>query len=236
MIFKQEDIEKALYYIRALHLPDDFGIADDEAVQSLDIDYLARDLAAVRCPSFRIFHGVSKAVINIQELPFVIKIPFNGMWYYDYTVDDDETNYFVEFQYAGEKSNDYCWLEKSLSEEATEAGFGALVPEIMYVGEFNGHNFYLQEKVVPFDEESQPLSHSSRESQEAVKQLSYDYRVCSPAWIAAIIESYGESYWKHFVDWGNSEGFGILEDMHARNYGFRCDGRPVIFDIGGFSD
>lgn len=237
MKFNPEDIEKAICYVKALNIPDNFGDADETAAESLDVERLALDLHNAGCHGFHIFHGVSKAVINIIDLPFVIKIPFNGMWYYDYDIDDGETNYFSEFMYAGgDNKNDYCDLELTLSESAIEKGFGKIVAYTMWLGHFNGRDFYLQEKVVPFDEEPEPINYSSQPSRDKAAALNLSYKIGSPAWIAAVIEDYGEEFWKSFVDWGNLEDNGILSDLHARNYGFRYDGTPVIFDIGGFSD
>lgn len=236
MNFKKEDIELAIKYIKALSIPENFGIEDDMCEESVnDTERLMLQLYDAGCKKFRVFHGVSKAVIIIEELPFVIKIPYNGMWYPDY--DEGEGNYFVEFQYAtNDRPDDYCWKELCLSEDMDAAGFGKLVPEIMYAGEYGGWRFYFQEKVIPFDDEVEPERYTSKASRDRAMEIDMTYRVGCPMWRAAIIEKYGEAFLEDFIDWAECECEEVLEDLHARNYGFRCDGRPVIFDIGGFND
>lgn len=234
-MFNPKDIEKAIYYAQHLHIPDDFGDADD-GIESLDVDYLARDLVNAGCPSFHLFHGVSKAVIEIEELPFVIKIPFNGMWYYDWEKDDGESNIFSDFYYACESDpSNYCQDELEQTQLIKETRYDQIVPEMQFLVEVCGRPVYIQEKVKPF-EEGVGLSKPSKNSMEVAKSFSRTYKIADPKWLAAIVEFYGEDYWPKFCSWVWSSGNEILEDLHKGNYGYRYDGTPVIFDISGFRD
>ena len=237
MVFKSEDVARALVYISSLSIPEQFGIEDDNCEDEVnDTERLIIQLFDAGCKKFNVFHGVSKAVIVVEDLPFVIKIPYNGMWYPDY--DAGEGVYFADFIYATlNRPDDYCWREMCDAQKIKEAGFGALVPAMMDIGEYGGRRFYLQEKVIPFDDEEAPERYTSKESRNKERELSKFYNIGNPLWRAAIIEKYGEDFLEKFVSWAKTYNEGeVLIDLHERNFGFKMDGSPVIFDIGGFDD
>ena len=234
MSFRKEDIQFALDYIHTLNIPSEFGITD--ACEDADVERLCDGLANSSMLRPRLYHGVSKAVLDFSELPFVIKIPLNGMWYYDYEKDDGESEIFSEFCCANELHPiEYCWDEYHKTELLDVAGFGELAPEIELLCTINGRNFYAQEKITPAVCES-ILSHASRNSLELSKHLEPWYQVCDEDWRAAVIEFYGVGYWINFCKWDFDNCTNILDDMHANNYGYAADGRPVIFDLSGFRD
>lgn len=234
MSFRKEDIQFALDYIHTLNIPAAFGITDD--CGGTDIQRLCEGLANDSMLRPRLYHGVSKAVLDFSELPFVIKIPLNGMWYYDYDKDDGESEIFSCFCCANDLyPDDYCWDEYRKTEMLEIFGFGELVPEMELLCTVNGRNFYAQEKVTPAFRDG-ILSHASQHSMELSKRLAPEYKICDDEWRAAVIEFYGVDYWINFCKWDEDNNTDILSDMHMDNYGYAADGRPVIFDLSGFRD
>lgn len=233
MIFQKKDVDFAIDYVHALNIPADFGISDeceDENVVCL-CDELSNKSGL--CP--RLYHGVSKVVLDFEELPFVIKIPLNGMWYYDYDKDDGESEIFREFYRASDLyPDDYCWDEYQKTGLMEIEGFGALAPKMEMLCTIKGRNIYIQEKVTPADRtcEFSP----TLESLNISRNLPREYKICDEEWRAAVIEAYGVDFWVRFCKWDEDYCYDILADMHMDNYGWSSDGRPVIFDLSGFRD
>lgn len=234
MNFRKEDVQFALDYIHTLNIPTEFGITDD--CGDTDTQRLCDGLANDSMLRPRLYHGVSKAVLDFSELPFVIKIPLNGMWCYDYEKDDGESEVFQEFYKANDLYNDdYCYDEYEKTNIMEEDGFGELAPLMDLICTVNGRNFYVQEKVIPAFRDG-IHSRVSQESIQLSKSLSKEYKICDERWRASVIEWYGVDYWINFCKWDEENMYDILSDMHSDNYGWSSDGRPVIFDLSGFRD
>lgn len=234
----QTDFVCATEIIDGLNIPEQFGVNESsDAFDEYDLELQLRD---INIGSFSIDNGVSKAVVIPNNFNFVIKIPFNGIKYYqwDYAEGYGE-EYFEPFQYADAPDcSDYCWDELIKIEQAYEAGFGCLFPQTAFVKEHNGKRFYIQEKVCTYSQacrsgETPAVSENSRNK---AKDMDYHYSPCHVEWRAAVIEFYGEEFWKNFVNWDDANCVGILIDMHSNNYGYTTDGRPVILDASGFRE
>lgn len=226
-MFQVEDIERARKIISVLKLPECFGC--DEYTE----DLIGEQIAEVVDNDFYVSCGVSKAVIVVDSLPFVIKIPFNGTWEdYDYDDDNDSCDEpcFSFFELASDYSpSNYCEDEFEKTEHVEEAGFGVLVPEMMYLGKVEGASVFIQEKVTPLCEHRR-LTPSKDSLNKAEKYL----LPFTKEWIGLVIDFYGEDFWRSFLKWANEWEPDILTDMHTSNYGLNKDGRPVMFDISGF--
>jgi hypothetical protein len=234
MIFKKEDIDFARKFVETLCIPEEYGISDDD--YNDDISYVwVKGFDSEIMPMPKLYHGVSKVVLDFDCLPFVIKIPLNGMWVYDYEKDDGESETFEYFHHAsGESEDDYCWDELTKTKAMQYDGFGELAPLMELLTTIDGRNFYIQEKVKPYGETESVKP--SKESLELVSSLSRTYQVACPEWVAAIVDEHGLDFWIDFCDWDEDRGGEILQDLHANNYGYDMDGRPVIFDLSGFRD
>lgn len=239
-MFSKEIIEQARAIAEQLYVPEKFGCDQDSEFDSRDLyDQLAR----LNMGSFHIENGITKAVIIFDSLPYVIKIPFNGMWEYDYDYDEENDEYiecdanFIYFSNAHAlDTSDYCWDELDKITAAYDYGYGCFFPEAAVVYEDNkGFRFYIQEKVRPACERNFTPT-TSKESYDKAANLAIGYRICSEDWRAAAIENYGESILISFIDWNDVGARGYLEDMHSGNYGYRFDGTPVLFDVSGFRD
>lgn len=179
---------------------------------------------------YYVMAGVSKLVVVVESLPFVIKIPFDGQFHWD---DYEEKYYFYEFSEANEQYfSDYCYDELEKIHHLTAYGYGCFVPETKYIGICNGHCVYLQEKVQP-RAECKKINASEESLKKAHESTTTSFR---DDWLARVFDLYGEEFWNHFVEWAKDTGVDIFSDCHAGNYGIAMDGRPVMFDISGFRD
>lgn len=238
-MFSKEIIEQARAIAEQLYVPEKFGCDEDCEFDSRD---LYEQLARLNMGSFHIENGITKAVIIFDNLPYVIKIPFNGMWNYEYDYDEETDEYiesdasFIYFNHARTlDTSDYCWNELDKIVKAYDCGYGCFFPETAVVYENNGWRFYIQEKVRPACERNFTPT-TSKDSRDRAANLAIGYRICNEDWRAAAIESYGEAILISFVNWNDAGTLGYLEDMHNANYGYRFDGTPVMFDVSGFRD
>ena len=239
-MFSKEIIEQARAIAAQIHVPEKFGCDQD---CEFDSDDLYDQFARLNMGDFHIENGISKAVIIFDSLPYVIKIPFNGMWNYEYDYDEETDEYiecdadFIYFNRARAlDTSDYCWNELDKVIMAHDCGYGCFLPETAVVYEDNsGRRFYIQEKVRPACEHNFTPT-TSKDSRDRAANLASGYRICSEDWRAAAIESYGEDILISFIDWNYAGALGYLDDMHSGNYGYRFDGTPVLFDVSGFRD
>lgn len=235
----QTDFIHATEIIDCLSIPEQFGVneSSDDFDSVYDLEWQLHD---AHIENFSIDNGVSKAVIIPDNSNFVIKIPFNGIKYYEWDEETDEgEDSFEFFHYAdAPDSSDYCWDELIKIEDARKAGFGNLFPETAFVKEHNNTRFYIQEKVRTYNQACRcgGTPAISENSRDKAKGMDYHYSPCSIEWRAAVIEFYGEEFWKDFVNWDDMSCTGILIDMHSNNYGYTIDGRPIILDASGFRE
>jgi len=235
----EKDYEVAKNIVKNLHLPEQMGCESDDDVFNQDIIYDAIHNANINFGKYSVDNGISKVVIIPEDYNFVIKIPLTGMWYYEevYIEEDDDWEYGEEMNFEqftgaeyGDNGCDYCDDEVYRISMAEEEGFGKMFPVTSWLACKNGTNFYIQEKVHPSREYTPKISEESRS-----KSANLDPSYChgSAEWRAAIIENYGEEFWKNFCIWDSAEG-GTMRDMHCGNYGYNMEGKPVIFDASGF--
>lgn len=239
-MFSDDDILVAQKIAQVIKLPEQLGACSDggyfdcasvaEQVKSFEEEY-------GRC---NVYNGISKVVIVFEKLPFVIKIPFNGIWYYDYIYHEDTDEYeeaeesFERFYCAdSEYHDDYCEAEVNTIKMIQHFGFGSLVADEICIGNFGCRNYYIQEKVKSsFSCDAKP----SNDSLNRAEKIDNYYQFCSATWRAFVFDTYGEDFWKSFIDWAMKENISGIQDMHSGNYGYRFDGTPVMFDISGYDD
>ena len=223
-MFKPEDVDFAKCVVDSIEFPDEFGSYDD-----CEYEY-EQQLMGTISEDFYVMAGVSKLVIVIESLPFVIKIPFDGQNYWD---EYEEKYFFTEFGGANERYySDYCYDELEKTRHLIAYGYGCFVPEMEYIGICNGHCVYIQEKVQPRNE-CKKINASEESMNRARNSFSTAF---STDWLAKVFDLYGEGFWDHFVEWVRDTDLDIFSDCHAGNYGVDIDGRPVMFDISGFRD
>lgn len=235
------DREKAIEICKSLDLPAELGsYSDDDDPEFLD--FLYYDIPA-EFGKFSIEHGATKGVLIFEDLPFVIKFPFNGMLYYNGDYDPEQDNedqeYYFELFYGAccDETDNYCQCELERMEAICEAGFGQFVAKTEFLWEdAHGRKFYIQEKVKPFNEIGLYEFSPSVDSMKRASNMANGYRKCDVSWRASVVDKYGEDTWTAFVDWVDTSGFRLWSDMHYGNFGYRLDGTPVMFDISGYND
>ena len=118
--------------IKSLSLPDDFGPTGDDAW--FETDDISNQISGIG--DFFVTYGVTKMVIVPDELPFVIKVPFNGHWVDEYDEDDNK---------VPSSFNSYCFATAESFYEIGDPKFSW--PKIAH-GTFNEKNtiygIYLQ--------------------------------------------------------------------------------------------
>ena len=188
-----------------------------------------------------IFRGVSKAAIISENSSYILKIPFNGEYVYDYDEDDneDESEVFKNFYYANNSKNnwDYCRLELENYKEAEAAGLECFFARTLEYGTTsNGYPVYIQEKVVPsydiweekIEFNSDFLSYIS--NNRHLLKVVYDTE-----WVASAIYYYGLEKFFQLLNFAENHAY-MFSDLHDANYGYRLNGEPVILDFAGWFD
>jgi len=237
------DLEKVKLIADCIHVPEEFGINETSDDFGIGYDLLYDQMMDARkiydFGKFEIYNGATKAAIVIEDLDYVIKVPFTGMWFEEKFYDEEKDEYtysdpiFEKFYGPANYGLDnYCEMELERINNAVYEGFGDIVAyTVPYYG------VILQEKITPFkDTLKETRATPSEKSKNFVSTLDDSYKLVSEEWIGLTADLYGDEYWKDFVDWVNREGNGILDDMYGANYGYRLDGSPVLFDISGFED
>ena len=122
-MFELKDVKRAMEIVKNLDLPRDFGIDVDDDFDTYNIE---EQISDVMNDSFFVTNGVSKMVIVPNELPFVIKIPFNGRWVSNFDcTEEEECEEFWYFMMAESRmsGDDYCARELELTVEIKAEGF-----------------------------------------------------------------------------------------------------------------
>ena len=235
-MFSEKDILTARKIAQSIKVPHEFGREEYDGYFDLEPFYEQVEDLTKDYGDCYLHYGISKLVFIFDNLPFVIKVPFNGYWYsYEDPDTRQEERYFEPFECeCNDSYGDYCAIETEVIQDAQHFGFGAIMADEMCIGDYNFHPFYIQEKVKSARVEIPRTP--SEDSLKKAKELDNLYQICADVWRALAIESYGEIFWKRFIEWADTHATGILEDMHSGNYGYRYDGTPVMFDVSGFNE
>lgn len=200
---------------------------------------------------YTVDNGASKVVLVFTDSDYVVKIPFKGEFcgYDDYDCEDScsrdypcsqcsrcsrrgaEENY-DEFTGARVGENeydwDYCASEQFFYEKAVVAGVEEFFIKTIFIGEFNEHPIYLQEKVEVYGYNSQ--TKSSEQSKEIFIKRFCRSEIQSEDFGGLLVEYYGEDKVNQLVEFLSEVG---ISDLHNSNVGIRAN-RPVLFDYSGY--
>ena len=173
--------------------------------------------------------GVSKFVIFIND-DEVVKIPFNGCYWYDSHADDG-----MRFDLFN--NTDYCATEAAVYADAVALGVEKFFASTKYYGSTVDHMpVYVSERVYSLYENDE-ARHKTNSSEENIKKAAAikeetHYRF-SIEWLSKAIEYYGEDAVKDLMAFIELEH---INDFHEGNIGFRKDGSPVILDYSGYEE
>lgn len=172
-------------------------------------------------------YGATKLVIIPENNDYVIKIPFNAEY--------DE--YDKEYH---EYSQNYCETEISLYNKIlfeTNPLFAQFFLPLTPVKEFKDWEVYIQPKCQAYNNTAEVEKNKSysKGSMEKVKSKKLNQYIALPVdWLAAVTEVLKDvRLVKEFIN--VLEEYDITYDLHQGNFGY-CNGKPVIFDYGGFYD
>lgn len=227
-MFNAADIELARNIVERLTLPERIGYIEDDETLCRDISLALDDIIDFES-DFYVTNGVSKVVIDIEKLPFVIKLPFDGMWNYD---EEEEKDYFERYCGAYSKYGDnYCEAELRYTRLLEEEGYGYLVPEMDFLCVVDDRPFYIQSRVRPLIECCNNLTPTEDSLQKALNcRGPFDL-----TWRALAYDFYGEEVFNGFLEWATNNAPDVISDAHGGNYGIDMAGRPVLLDISGFN-
>jgi len=235
MTFNNQLVDKFLDAV--FPLPVQFGVSEDDMP-----DCICFFESAVKevDPAAYVKYGVSKIAILSPNLNgIVIKIPFNGFYYYEYNEDGYEEEFWEPFCWAnGSDESDYCLAEYEKYKELKTRKLDCFVAEVAYYKTINNTRVFLQEEINPNRElDSKSIKKPSKKSRKIAdkwyKKRKFDI---SPDWIAGCIDKYGEAKVKRFLKYCNNIDMDILEDAHPGNFGYRKNSTPCILDYSNFND
>lgn len=222
-------LEDKLAKYKKLYIPSKLGgIIDEE--DYADVDKVGRD--AYHLGAWDWSHGVSKMAIVDKGSTYVLKIPFNVMW--DVAWDHENETYDYDNAYADYFDYDYCALEAENYETLEDAGFGCFLARTRFYDECNSGWMTVQERC--YDIGGNRSSEETREALKVFKSREYDYigMTMPMDLFGSFVEAYGLDLTLKFIQFCRESGYGILDDLHSENYGYRADGTPCIIDFSGW--
>lgn len=175
--------------------------------------------------------GATKMVIGSNELDYVLKVPFQGSWWNEYS-EDDNGNEFSECCFSDFYYNDYCYIETEVYERAKEYGVEAIFAKVEFVKDLDcGIPVYRQ----PRAESSYKTGGSTTPSKAAINYAE-EHRYDTPFkvhWSAQVIEVYGQDFFDRLIQFLDNDDF-AGSDLHDGNYGYTPEGLPIIMDYAGY--
>lgn len=192
--------------------------------------------------------GMTKLVINDLSLPFVIKIPYMGLW--DYVGEEDygdepsrkeEPSAYYWCPFGGANFNDvslsewdYCEAEAAMYQEIKRHENSYIVDffmETKRVSTFTTYPLYIQDKCKPSYKDF--TVQETRITQNICKQVNvkntYDMQ-----WLTEVRETAGEEI---LIELLNVLRAYDIRDLHGDNVGYNSyTGALAIFDYSSYFD
>ena len=188
-------------------------------------------------------NGATKGcILSDLEDRYVLKVPFHSAYSYDEDIEIEFNNAYVVNWVTGElissnTNDDYCFIEKYMSDTFIEAGLGDCICKVELYGDIDGHPIYIQEKATE-QASCHSSSHSYEECKEFVESMksSYNkekyYSTFEDEWAIDFIEYHGEDKYIKMIDILAASG---INDLHYGNYGY-IDDKPVLIDYSGYRE
>lgn len=144
-----------------------------------EVDYLAKALKKDLQKDVRCFVGATKAVFDIADTDYVVKIPFNGgeeELNASYADEDgvyyDSENQFCLFHHANRDTGmgsvwDYCEQEEIIYHKAIEFGIGDMFAGTVKMGMIRDYPIYASERAESYSE----VNYGSSSSSETVRNI-----------------------------------------------------------------
>ena len=233
-------------HAEGLYISEDVAYGDDELEDTPictnfdDQSYII--LSESENKEFSLATGITKLVIIPNYRPYVIKIPYSGLYrltnlHYNIINEIDFIN--STFTQISDVDGDICYEENEVCENFSEDTCSIIAKNI-YVTNLNGIPIYIQEKI---DHTVNLECHSNVE--EKCAELG-----ALPAEVKIAKYLYYKKYYNHFplhYLYLLLKKYGIyrtmclyeeiednINDLHCGNYGLSREGMPILIDIGGY--
>ena len=171
---------------------------------------------------FDSFFGCTKAVFLFEDWDVVIKIPFNGNYYFD---PDTGKTFFEDIP-------NHIVIENQIYEDASDEMQEILLKN-EYLFNYNDLEIYAQ---VAIEETERERTHSALTQElldkaQAVRDSRpFGYKYPCNDFLAAVMLQHPDTYEDIFDELYN------IEDMHNDNYGYLANGMAVIHDYAGYNE
>ena len=187
------------------------------------VDYSQIESGEFEGVQFYGFFGCTKAVFLFEGWDVVIKIPFNGNYYFDPDTDEpiftDIPNHIV--------------MEDQIYEDASDEMQKILLKN-EYLFNYNNLEVYAQTAIAETENERTHFSILTPELLDKVQTARdsrpFGYKSPCDNFLAAIMLQYPDTYENIFDELCN------IEDMHNDNYGYLANGMVAIHDYAGYSE
>ena len=176
--------------------------------------------------------GASKVVLIFKDSDYVVKIPFFGER--SWCEDEDGCGEEVCDEFTGARISDdeygwdYCTSEQYFYNKAVEKRLEEFFIETIFIGKYEDHPIYIQEKVEVYGYNSE--TKSSERSKEIFCKKFYRSEIQNEDFGGLLIDYYGEERVNQLVEFLSEVG---ISDLHSSNVGIRAN-RPVLFDYSGY--
>ena len=213
-----------------------FNSSDDNAVYDLSI-ILSEDFKETVC----FFMGATKAVFDIPQRDYVVKVPFNG-GESDYAscYNSDEDSWcssdcqFTKFLYAdrnsGEGSSwDYCEQEAIIYNKAVQLGIGDMFAGTVKIAEANYYPIYASERAESYSQ----VDYGTTSSNETIRHIFADVKPYYPE--DSELYKIGEQFME---ECDATEDFSIPDRMNLEFLGYMINyyGKNKVLTLCDFLD
>lgn len=170
-------------------------------------------------------YGATKIVFQMDLLPIVIKIPLS----HKYLTGCINDNYLED---------EICFCE--MLRDDNEEELLDVFAEIKFYKSKKGISYYLQGVIGTPTAYASAIEVSNKARNYINRKPSSANRYFEQKWLAKVYDIYGELFLNKFTSYLESNIHldyvaNLLGDMHELNYGYDVEGRPIIFDYGGFN-
>lgn len=187
--------------------------------------------------------GASKGcVLSKYEKKYVLKVPFLNIYDEDEGREIDFNNAYLinpatnQYIFSNNR-DDYCYLEKYMSDVFVKSGLGNCICKVESYGDIDGHPLYIQERATEF-ENTHSSTRSIDECKDFVETMKSSYGeekyflTFEDEWAMDFVDYHGEDKYVQMIDILAAYG---VNDLHLGNYGYVND-RPVLIDYSGYKD
>lgn len=191
---------------------------------------------------FSLAAGMTKLVIIPTHRPYVIKIPFSGLYRLTnihYNINDEVDPINSTFTKISGVDGDVCYEENELCENFS-ADTCSIIAENIYVTSLNDIPIYIQEKIdhtvnLEYDghAEEKCVDLGALPAEVKIAKYLYYKQYCNlfPLhYLHLLLKKYGIRRTMYLYE----EIEDNINDLHRANYGLSREGMPILIDIGGY--